>query len=208
MNITHDHQESDNEGEGLSHPVASQPPVIVVQEPDSDVGTPVVAPRGREHGPQPRSTDLEKDEGMEEGERDNTATKNKKATKRNRRRVSSVLKNDMELYLEGYGEDYGALSSKTNLELEPWLEDVENMGEERVHARKGGRAKKRMKKSKRSGSQGSASPTKSNESPQRLESPKKGKRRKKKNMDTVGPEKKGPDEDQLHAWQESHAKGK
>ena len=119
---------------------------------------------------------------------------------------------------------YGALSSKTNLQLEPWLEDVEDMGEERVHVRKGGKAKKKRKKAKKGGSQGSASPTKSNESPQRLESPKKGRkavsfsklpknapallRRKKKNMGTVGPEEKEPDEDRLQAWQESQERGK
>ena len=106
MDVAHDDQYSDNDGEGLDHPAASQPPVIVVQEPESDVGTPAVAQRGRDHGPQSRSTDPEKDEGMEEGEQGNTATKETKATKRNRRRVSAVLKNDMELYLEGYGEDY------------------------------------------------------------------------------------------------------
>ena len=70
------------------------------------MGILAVAQRSRDHGPQPRNTDLEKDEGMEEGEQGNTATKKIKATKRNRRRVSAVLKNDMELYLEGYGEDY------------------------------------------------------------------------------------------------------
>ena len=34
------------------------------------------------------------------------------------RRRHSVMRNDMEQYLEGYGEDYGALSSATNLEQE------------------------------------------------------------------------------------------
>ena len=45
-------------------------------------------------------------------------TGEKKPKKRVVRRVSSVLKNDMEQYLEGYGEDYGALSSTTDLDLE------------------------------------------------------------------------------------------
>ena len=45
-------------------------------------------------------------------------TREKKPKKRAVRRVSSVLKNDMEQYLEGYGEDYGALSSTTDLDLE------------------------------------------------------------------------------------------
>ena len=45
-------------------------------------------------------------------------TGEKKPKKRAVRRVSSVLKNDMEQYLEGYGEDYGALSSTTDLDLE------------------------------------------------------------------------------------------
>ena len=45
-------------------------------------------------------------------------TEEKKPKKRAVRRVSSVLKNDMERYLEGYGEDYGALSSTTDLDLE------------------------------------------------------------------------------------------
>lgn len=45
-------------------------------------------------------------------------TGERKPAKHNRRRVSSVLKNDMEQYLEGYGEDYGALSSGTDLDLE------------------------------------------------------------------------------------------
>lgn len=34
------------------------------------------------------------------------------------RRRHSVMRNDMEQYLEGYGENYGALSSSTDLELE------------------------------------------------------------------------------------------
>ena len=45
-------------------------------------------------------------------------TGERKTSQQNRRRVSSVLKNDMEQYLEGYGQDYGALSSATDLELE------------------------------------------------------------------------------------------
>ena len=45
-------------------------------------------------------------------------TGEKKPKKRAVRRVSSVLKNDMEQYLEGYGEDYGALSCTTDLDLE------------------------------------------------------------------------------------------
>lgn len=38
--------------------------------------------------------------------------------KHKRKRVSSVLKNDIDQYLVGYGEDYGALSSVTDLDQE------------------------------------------------------------------------------------------
>ena len=45
-------------------------------------------------------------------------TSERKMSKRNRNRVSSVLRNDNDQYLEGYGEDYGAISSATDLEQE------------------------------------------------------------------------------------------
>ena len=45
-------------------------------------------------------------------------TEDRKTLKRNRNRVSSVLENTMDKYLEGYGDDYGALSSEVDLEQE------------------------------------------------------------------------------------------
>ncbi len=46
------------------------------------------------------------------------ATEERKTLKRNRNRVSTVLQNSMDQYLVGYGEDYGAVSSTTDLDKE------------------------------------------------------------------------------------------
>lgn len=93
----------------------------------------------------------------------------RKSAKRNRRRVSNPLKNDIELYLDGYGEDYGALSATVNLALEPWLDDSSE--EERMKQDTSKRKmRKRKKKAKKSSSHGSSSPTKSSGS---LKRPKK-----------------------------------
>ena len=45
-------------------------------------------------------------------------TREKRTTVKERRRTSNVLSTDLEQYLEGYGEDYGALSSATDLDME------------------------------------------------------------------------------------------
>lgn len=60
----------------------------------------------------------------EEGsKRTDTATiATERKMKRHRNRVSSVLKNDNDQYLEGYGENYGAISSATDLEQEGLLQ--------------------------------------------------------------------------------------
>ena len=102
---------------------------------------------------------------------DNIATEQEVAegsnrAKRNRRRVSSTLKNDMEQYLEGYGENYGALSSQTN-ELEPWKEELEEEEGEKQRKRKP-KGKKRKRKKDKTSSQRSSSPSKSGaDSPKR-----------------------------------------
>lgn len=84
----------------------------------------------------------------------------RRLAKRNRRRVSNPLKNDIELYLDGYGENYGALSANANLELGPWLDDLSEEGR-MGHDTSKRKKRKRRKKTKKSSSHGSSSPPKS-----------------------------------------------
>ena len=77
-----------------------------------------------------------------------------KRSKRNKWRVSSALKNDMEQYLEGYGENYGALSSQS---AGPELTRQEPSEGEGTRRRKKKRHKeKKRKKEANSFSQGSS----------------------------------------------------
>ena len=159
------------------HPPHREPPIIIVEEPQSESISPTLhqSPESRPSSSGRDTPDI-RDEGRAKGEDGSVTmkqevTKGRKSAKRNRHRVSNALKNDMELYLDGYGEDYGALSLKVNFELEPWLEDLseeeEGMREKSKRRVKG---KKKKKKSKKSSSQGSSSPTKSSGSVKKPES--------------------------------------
>lgn len=46
------------------------------------------------------------------------STEGSKSNRVKRRRINDAIKNDNEDYLDGYGQDYGALSSATDLEME------------------------------------------------------------------------------------------
>ena len=105
-----------------------QPPIIIIEGPELENSTP-----HKLHSPPavPTSSgrgtlDVRESGKMREKAKENRATEQKvdegrKRDKRNRRLVSSTLKNGMEQYLEGYGENYGALSSQTD-KLHPWME--------------------------------------------------------------------------------------
>ena len=114
----------------------------------------------REKAKENRATEQEVDEG-------------RKRDKRNRRRASSTLKNDMEQYLEGYGENYGALSSQTD-KLHPWMEQDPSEEEEARDQKRQKKQKKKMRKAKKAkgSSHGSSSPTKSASSQNDRGSPK------------------------------------
>ena len=142
-------------------------PIIIVEDSQSEPNSPQ-SPR---QAPPLSSRDTpnvsgdtkmkrEGDDNNDDVTGDKRVTEGRKSIKRNRHRVSSALKNDMELYLKGYGENYGEQSSKTNLELESWwmdLSDDERM--ERQSKRKEKRKKKKKKKTKSSSE--SSSPAKS-----------------------------------------------
>ena len=202
-------------------------PIIVVERPQSEPTSPTqlqspVSP------PPSYGTDTPdiryKDEGVAEGESDSAEkqtgeiTEARKTTKRSHRRVSAVLRNDMEQYLDGYGENYGALSSKTNLELEPWLEDfVEGEREEDGNRRSGKGKKMKKKRKKKSGSQGSSSQSKSTDTSQKPKSPKKSKKilsfsKMPKLPSALRGEKQVEPEraslEPLEAWQETHTEAK
>ena len=76
--------------------------------------------RGREESKGISTGEIEPAEkAAEDGKRTDTVmVTSERKMKRNRNRVSSVLRNDIDQYLEGYGEDYGAISSATDLEQE------------------------------------------------------------------------------------------
>lgn len=143
-------------------------------QPEPTSPLPVQTPRPLQSPPDEDTPDVRDKEKVEVEAEDGTVKRQKvgeerKSAKRNRRRVSNPLKNDIELYLDGYGEDYGALSATVNLALEPWLEDSseeERMGQDNSKRKK----RKRKKKAKKSSSHGSSSPTKSSGS---LKRPKK-----------------------------------
>ena len=143
-------------------------------QPEPTSPLPVQTPRPLQSPPDEDMLDIGDKEKVKVEAEDATVKRQKvgeerKSAKRNRRRVSNPLKNDIELYLDGYGEDYGALSATANLALEPWLEDSSE--EERMEQDTSKRKKrKRKKKAKKSSSHGSSSPTKSSGS---LKRPKK-----------------------------------
>ena len=101
-------------------------------------------------------------------EQENMVSKGKcggRRAHRNRCRASAALKNDMEIYLKGYGDNYGGVSSQsTQLEI-----STEGGEGERRWRKKRPKEKKNKKKAK-SLSQGSSSPVKSTSSLENKES--------------------------------------
>ena len=149
-----------------------KPPIVIVEGPQHDSQPKLVyTPPQQQATPTVDIPGTRGDAAVMKEHEDNIATEQEVAegsnrAKRNRRRVSSTLKNDMEQYLEGYGENYGALSSQTN-ELEPWKEELEEEEGEKQRKRKP-KGKKRKRKKDKTSSQRSSSPSKSGaDSPKR-----------------------------------------
>ena len=201
-------------------------PIIVVERPQSEPTSPTqlqspVSPPpsyGRD------TPDIRyKDEGVAEGEADSAEkqtgeiTEARKSTKQSHRRVSAILRNDMEQYLDGYGENYGALSSKTNLELEPWLEYFVEGEREQDGNGRSGKGKKMKKRRKKSSSPRSSLRSKSTDTPQKPKSPKKSKKilsfskMSKLPSALLGKKQVEPERaslEPLEAWQETHTEAK
>ena len=154
-----------------------KPPIIIVEGPQHDSQDPKLLCTPPQQQATPTGT--RGDAAVMKEHEDDIATEQEvaevsKRAKRNRRRVSSTLKNDMEQYLEGYGENYGALSSQTN-ELEPWKEESEEEEGEKQRKRKP-KGKKRKRKKDKTSSQGSSSPSKSGASLRNTDSPKRSRK--------------------------------
>lgn len=142
-------------------------PVIIVEDTQSEPTSPSLwqTPRpvspssGRDTPDISSDTKVNRERDDDDVTGDKNVTEGRKSIKRNRHRVSSALKNDMELYLKGYGENYGEQSSKTNLELESWWMDLSD--DERIERQSKRKEKKRKKKKKTKSSSESSSPAKS-----------------------------------------------
>ena len=158
--------------------IESEAPIIIVEEFKSETTSPNSPPtplppspgrtRPSNRGDAKESDDIATEQEVSQG---------RKSAKRNRRRVSSALKNDMEQYLEGYGENYGALSAATH-ELRPWFDDYSEEEDHRRQQRKKNKKRKEKKKKKNkteknTNQEGSSSP---NESPKKHDSPKQSKK--------------------------------
>ena len=154
-----------------SHPHNLSPhrvlPLIVVEKSQSEPTSPSLlhSPRSMPSSSGQDTHDVSCSDTKVYRERDDEdagekkVTEGRKSIKRNRHRVSSALKNDIELYLKGYGENYGEQSSKTNLELEMWWMDLSD--EERMEEQSKRKGKRKKKKKKTKSSSESSSPAKS-----------------------------------------------